>query len=288
MPRIRLDGLTVHYQQAGSGPEVVLIHAFTSNLAVWVMSGVIEALARDFRVTAYDLRGHGASDVPRSGYTSAHHAEDLRQLHAALELAPAYLVGHSFGGVVATHAALCHPEIVSGLILADTYFPGLQHLEPDMGTAGPWQDLRQAFLAAGVEIGARVDFARLFDTVAGLDGARRSALHQSVGPAGTRWLASMGQLAGTTAGQEIFDAGDLAAERIRTVRQPVVALYDEHSPFRATCDYLERSLPSCKVAIVPGARHLAPLQNAEVFQELARRHLLEMAGTASPREQAGP
>jgi pimeloyl-ACP methyl ester carboxylesterase len=285
MPRVDLDGLTMHYQQLGSGPDVVLVHAFTSNLAVWVMSGVIEALAREFRVTAYDLRGHGASDVPRSGYTSADHAEDLRRLHAVLGLGAAYVVGHSFGGVIATHAAVRYPEIVAGLILADAYFPGLKDLEPEMGAAGPWQDLREAFGEAGVDIGARVDFARLFDVVAGLDPARRATLDEKVGPAGARWLASMGQLARTTAGQEIFDAGELTPERICAVRQPVVALYDEHSPFHATCGYLERHLASCKVAVVPEAKHLAPLQNPVVFVELVQRHLREMAGV---RGRSGP
>ena len=50
--------------------ERVLVHAVTSNLAVWLFSGVADALAADFRVTLYDLRGHGASDRPPAGYTS--------------------------------------------------------------------------------------------------------------------------------------------------------------------------------------------------------------------------
>lgn len=280
MPRITIDGLTLHYQQAGSGPDVVLVHAFTGNLAVWVLTGIIEALAREWRVTVYDLRGHGVSDAPPSGYASADHAEDLRKLHAALGLAPAYLVGHSFGGVVAAHTALRYPDIVAGLILADTYFPGLQHVEPGMGAAAPWQALRQAFLDAGVELGERVDFSRLFAAVARLDDLQRAKLHERVGPAGARWLASMGQLVGTTAGDEVFEVRDLTAQNLRTVRQPIVALYDEHSPFQATCDYLSRSLPQCRVAIVPGAKHFAPLENPEAFAALVRSHLREMADAA--------
>src|SRR5262245_15986059 len=112
MPMIHLNGLRFHYQQRGKGPDVVLIHAVTSNLSVWLFSNLIDELADEFRVTAYDLRGHGASDAPASNYTSADMAEDLRELHSALKLQPALLVGHSFGGVVAMHAAVLYPAIV--------------------------------------------------------------------------------------------------------------------------------------------------------------------------------
>src|SRR3954447_13586396 len=100
MPFVSVDGVRFHYQQTGSGPDVVLLHAVTSNLAVWLFTGLPDALAGGFRVTAYDFRGHGAGDVPPAGYTPAAMADDYRRLHAALGLGPALLVGHSFGAVV--------------------------------------------------------------------------------------------------------------------------------------------------------------------------------------------
>src|SRR5947208_7001459 len=142
MPEVEVNGTRLYYQQAGGGPDVVLVHAVTSNQAVWLFTGLIDALAADFRVTSYDLRGHGASDRPPTGYTSAVMAEDFRQLHAALGLGPALLVGHSFGGVVATHAALLAPEAVAGVVLSDSFFPGLRHVEPNFGRMTIWADLR--------------------------------------------------------------------------------------------------------------------------------------------------
>src|SRR5690242_8157155 len=106
MPQVEVNGTRLYYQQSGAGPDVVLVHAVTSNQAVWVFTGLIDALAADFRVTSYDLRGHGFSDRPPTGYTSAVMADDLLSLHEALRLGPAHLVGHSFGGVTAMHAAL--------------------------------------------------------------------------------------------------------------------------------------------------------------------------------------
>src|SRR5438445_13509833 len=121
MPEVEVNGTRLYYQQSGEGPDVVLVHAVTSNQAVWMFTGLVGSLAADFRVTSYDLRGHGASDRPPSGYTSAAMAEDFQQLHAALGLGPAYLVGHSFGGVVAMHAALLAPEAVAGIVLSDSF-----------------------------------------------------------------------------------------------------------------------------------------------------------------------
>ena len=73
----------------------------------------------------------------------------------------------------------------------------------------------------------------------------------------------------------------LTEERICSVRQPVVALYDEHSPFLLTCRYLEEHLPNCTVEIVPGAKHMAPVQNGRLFVELVRKHLAALRRDSS-------
>src|SRR5690348_2302714 len=110
MPKIRANGLNFHYQQAGEGPDVVLIHGVTGDLSIWFLCQAMGQLGRSFRVTAYDLRGHGYSDVPGSGYTSADQAVDAMAIMDALDIDRAMLVGHSFGGVIAMHAAVLHPD----------------------------------------------------------------------------------------------------------------------------------------------------------------------------------
>jgi pimeloyl-ACP methyl ester carboxylesterase len=274
---VTVNGARFHYQQAGRGPDVVLIHAVTGNMAVWLFINLVDTLARDYHVTAYDLRGHGRSEVTPSGYTSAAMAEDFLQLHEALGLGPAYLVGHSFGGVVAMHAAVLCPERVAGVILSDSYFPGLANVDPNLGRANVWTDLREAFHLAGVELPEEVDFTTLFLVMAGLSPQQLQQIRDRMGPASMRWLAQLPRLAETTCGADVFAVAGLTAERISSVRPPVVALYDEHSPFQATCCYLREHLPNCTTEIVPGARHLAPVQNAPVFVELVRKHLAALS-----------
>ena len=281
MPHVNVNGVDLHYQQAGAGPDVVLLHAVTANMAVWLVSNLMDTLARDYRVTAYDLRGHGLSSAPPTGYTSADMAEDFRGLHEALGLGPAHLVGHSFGGVVAMHTAALYPDRVSAMILSDPYFPGLARLEPNVGTANVWMDLREMFGHAGLELGDSVDFTTLFQTVAALSPAQLRLIREQMGSASTRWLSQLPRLAETTCGRDVFAVAGLTEEVIGSVRQPIVALYDEHSPFLATSRFLGDHLPDCTVEIVPGTKHMAPVQNARLFVELVTKHLTALRRDSS-------
>jgi pimeloyl-ACP methyl ester carboxylesterase len=281
MPEIEANGVRLFYQQSGDGPDVVLLHAVTSNQAVWVFSGLIEALAQDFRVTSYDLRGHGYSERPPTGYTSAVMAEDFRCLHEALGLKSAFLVGHSFGGVVSIHTATLFPERVRGVILSDSFFPGLKQIEPNFGKANVWLDLRETYQVIGVDLGPVVDFARLFRSTADLTPEQLGKLEERVGPLGRGWLRQLPKLAETTCGDEVLQEAGLTAERIASVAHPVAALYDEFSPFHATCTWLEHHLTSCTAEIIPAAKHLAVVENTVAFTAAVQRHLKQMAGMQS-------
>lgn len=277
MPQVSLGNLNTHYQQTGKGPDVVLLHGFTSNLAMWMFSPLLPALSPEFRVTSYDLRGHGMTDAPPSGYTSADLANDFAQLHDALDLGPAYIVGHSLGGVVGMHAASQHPETIAGVILSDSYFPGLADLEPNMEQADVWHGLVDAFEKAGEDLGNTVNFQKLFDIVARLTPEQLKTIQESLGPESVRWFSQMPQLAKTTAAQESFEVAGLDAAALIRVQQPVVALYDEYSPFQATFQFLTENLPNAEGDIVPEARHLALLENPQGFVDRVQYHLRRLA-----------
>jgi pimeloyl-ACP methyl ester carboxylesterase len=120
MPRIAVNGISLHYEEAGAGPPLLLIHAFPVGRRMWEPQ--IAALARRHRVIAYDVRGFGLSDAPRepASYSQALSVEDARALLETLGATPAAVWGLSLGGNIALNLALTHPETVTKLILCDT------------------------------------------------------------------------------------------------------------------------------------------------------------------------
>jgi pimeloyl-ACP methyl ester carboxylesterase len=284
MPFSSANGMRFHYQQTGSGPDVVLVHGLTGDLSIWFLCRAMQELGGSHRVTAYDLRGHGYSDVPPDGYTSADHAGDLVALMDQLGIDRASVVGHSFGGVIALHAAVLAPERVEAVVLSDPYFPALRHLE-DVSRWGHWRDFRQEAHEAGVELSDEhwYDLGRFFDQVLHLDGERLLRFRQAVGlPALNRLL----RLGRTTCGDDSKVEAGLTVERIARVDLPVLALYGESSPFLATAAFLEAHLSQCRTAIVPGAKHRAPEENPEGFLRLLREFLARLPRPAGVRQLA--
>jgi pimeloyl-ACP methyl ester carboxylesterase len=277
MPKIEANGLSLHAQQAGAGPDVVLIHGVTGDLSIWFLCQAMEALAADYRVTAYDLRGHGYSDVPQTGYTSADHAADLLALMDALGAARARLVGHSFGAVIAAHAAVLAPERVEALVLSDPYFPSLRHLE-DASRWGHWQNFRREAEEAGVLLSDEhwYDLGRFFDQVLHLDDEGMRRFRRAVGLPATNRLLRLGR---TTCGDDTKAPAGLTPERLAAIDAPTLALYGAASPFLATADYLAAHLPDCRRVLLPEGRHRAPEECPEAFVAAVQGFLATLDAT---------
>ena len=279
MPMQAARGLSFHVQQAGSGPDLTLIHGVTGDLSIWFLCKAMTVLGESHRVTAYDLRGHGYSEVPPAGYTSAEHAADLFALLDTLRIGRTRLVGHSFGAVVALHAAALDPDRIEAVVLSDPYFPALRHLE-SLSRWGHWESFHQEAREAGVELSGEFwyDLRRFFDQVTHLEGDRLRQFRQAVGlPAFTRLL----RLGQTTCGDDAKAVGGLTIDLIHSVAQPTLALYGESSPFLATAEYLVEHLPNCRAEIVPGAQHRAPEENAGAFVASVRSFLNSLQEPAS-------
>ena len=116
MAQVTAAGLRVGYDRIGDGPDLVLIHGGFADRRMWGRTP--QDLAARFRVTTYDLRGHG--ETGPSGYavySADLFAHDLVALMDALGIAHAHVVGLSLGGVVAQVLAACHGERVERLVL---------------------------------------------------------------------------------------------------------------------------------------------------------------------------
>lgn len=101
--------------RAGSGPDLVLLHGTGGHLEAYARD--VAGLARSFRVTAYDMVGHGWSDLPDVPYTVDVLSEHLLGLMDALGIASAHLSGESLGGWVVAWTAAHRPERVGRIVL---------------------------------------------------------------------------------------------------------------------------------------------------------------------------
>jgi pimeloyl-ACP methyl ester carboxylesterase len=268
--------LTVHYQQMGQGADLVLIHGLYCNLAFWYLT-VAPKLAENFRVTVYDLRGHGLTQRMPAGYRAVDLADDLRLLLAHAGIESAHVVGHSFGGAVALAFALRNPKQVRSLTLADAWIPTLQPVGLDGQTR--WSGLQARLAQHGIEIDdamPRVAHGFLEELV-----SLREARADGTGPpaevidvifnadrnsmALRRWR----QLVRTTSAvAEFSDGTGIAADEISTLRRPTSVIFGRNSRYLASMRGLRHTLPDCRVTLVPDAGHYFPVLKPKIFTQL--------------------
>lgn len=112
---LELHGDRVAYRDEGSGEVLLLIHGMAGSSDGW--RELIPRLAKNYRVVAPDLLGHGQSEKPRGDYSLGAFAVSLRDLLDELGIAQATIVGHSLGGGVAMQFIYQHPDYCERLIL---------------------------------------------------------------------------------------------------------------------------------------------------------------------------
>jgi pimeloyl-ACP methyl ester carboxylesterase len=114
---IDVDGHALHYVQAGSGPDVVLIHGASGNVRDFTFD-LMDRLATDYRVTVFDRPGLGYTDrIDRDGASIFEQADFLVAAARQIGIAAPVVLGHSYGGAVALAWATRHPDDVAALVL---------------------------------------------------------------------------------------------------------------------------------------------------------------------------
>jgi len=119
-----LDGLRLHYVEAGTGPLVVLLHGFPEFWFSWRHQIPVLA-ASGFRVVAPDMRGYNLSAKPRGIPAYAAHlvARDIERLIAACGVERAVIVGHDWGGAIAWNFAMHYPDKLERLVIINAPHP---------------------------------------------------------------------------------------------------------------------------------------------------------------------
>lgn len=199
-----VEGRRYSYRQAGSGPDLVLLHGIGSGSGSWINQLV--ALSAGCRVTAWDAPGYGGSDCLATAEPSAgDYALALSTLMGALGIDQASVVGHSLGALMAGSFAANYPERVETLVLAS---PALGYGQAEESVRNKKKASRVNMMA---DLGAN-GMARERAAVLLSDEATDDQLAQ------VRWHMSQLREEGYAAAAHMLAFGDLAADASRIER----------------------------------------------------------------------
>ena len=262
---IEIDGLRMHYQEAGAptSPAIVLIHGFASSTLVW-SKVFLELAAAGFRVIAIDMLGYGYSGKPRNGeYTIAGQARLVTQVLDSLRIKRAHIVGSSYGGAVAATCALDYPNRVDKLILVAPVNNNrpLAFTLMRMFGAPFFGDVVSPLLIGSRRL-LRMRMKRVYDRHAWvLDERRVDARHRPLRTSGTQ-RAMIRTVRGWDAERISVDA--------RLIRQPTLLLWGDNDieiPL-ADGERLHSEIPGSRLIVFLNCGHLPHEEYPEAFTKI--------------------
>jgi pimeloyl-ACP methyl ester carboxylesterase len=251
MAKVRTGAITTHVQRlpaAGGDPAaplVVLVHGLlTDSLASYYLTVGPGLAAAGVDVLMYDLRGHGRSDRPATGYRLEDFVDDLAHLLDALgETRRAHVVGNSFGGTVAAGLAAWHPERVATVVMIES--------EPPVAT---WVRHMADGLADAKARLAREEVIGWIEANHGSHTARLSR--------GASRILEATSLAEDVPRSRVVDDG-LAA-----IGCPLLAVFGDGSGLAAQVPDLEAKLPACRTVVLPDQGHSVLIERPHETREL--------------------
>lgn len=257
--RVPVPGGELYYETAGAGEPVVFIHGNAGDLRHWDLQ--FEALADEFRVIRYDVRGFGRSTEPVPDVPFSHYGDLVAALDH-LDVERAHVVGWSMGSGIAIDFALAFPERTASLISVGPWVNGFtsdatRELLSQMGAvfrAGR-EEGSEAAVAAWMSASFWVSTVR--DPEAG-DRFRRIAAAQSFLPS-----------AGPNPRVDLRPAAVDRTEEISAPTLIVTAEYDIPADVEVA-DLLERTVPGAQRVTMPGTGHLMHMERPDEFNSVLR------------------
>ncbi|HUL58139.1 MAG TPA: alpha/beta fold hydrolase [Anaeromyxobacteraceae bacterium] len=250
MPRVQLNGTELHYRDHGSAKDVVLLlHAFPLHSGMW--SRQIAALEKRHRVIALDYRGLGKSAPGAAPNTMDLLAGDVRALLGHLRIERAGVAGLSMGGYLSFELYRQAPGLFRGLALCDTRAGA----DTPEGAAA-----REKFAQTALEKG--------LGWVA--DDMVPKLLRPQPDPAAVaeaRQLIGGGTPAGVAAAQRGMARRPDSAPTLAAISCPTLVIVGEQDGLTppAESEKMAAAVKGAKLVKVPGAGHLANIENAEAF-----------------------
>jgi pimeloyl-ACP methyl ester carboxylesterase len=243
-PYFDSNGVKIHYVVQGNpdGEPVLLIHGFTTNIGgQW--SPVIKALVKDYKVIAFDCRGHGGSEKPHDPKKyGLEMVKDAVRLLDHLKIDKAHVVGYSMGGDLALRLVALYPERVRTAVVGGKGFPR------------PGRERLMSAMADALEQGE--GFGPLILALTPKDQPRPTPQQIKVINAVMLARNDPKALAAVLRGGVNTKGMTLSPEQVKRIKAPMLALIGERDPLRPEVDELEKLLPEMKVIVIAKADHI--------------------------------
>ena len=243
MSAIVIDGGLIHYESWGRGNPLILLHGWLGSWRYWMPT--MEELSEQHRTYALDLWGFGDSDKSTDRHGVEKYVDLLKDFMNQLGVAPAALVGHSLGAIVAVKFAIANPDQATRLMLVSL---------PVQGKA-----ISQRLFT----LGSTSRLGRLL-------GGRWPVNHEEVMAEAEK--ASEGAIALTVQACAELDL----RESLSQIRVPLLAVYGEKDnlidPTQAK--FLENTTSNMRSILLPESRHFPMLDEASKFHRLLRDFLV--------------
>jgi pimeloyl-ACP methyl ester carboxylesterase len=217
-------------RRASPGEPVVFIHGLClDNLSSFYYTLANPVAHAGADVILYDLRGHGLSERPRTGYQIRDSVADLAAILGTLGIdGPVHLAGYSYGGAIALSFAVAYPERVASMLLIEAHVP----------VPGWAEQLAATIREVGLDVAER-DLGRW-----------RAPKRKPTRPA------AIGDLINhTTLVTDLLATKPLPERELRMITCPVRAVYGEHSDILCHAHLLSSLLSRYTLTVLPGLDH---------------------------------
>lgn len=248
MARITFADISLNVTERGAGVPLLLVHGFPLDHTMW--SAQIDALSRQNRVIAPDLRGFGNSDVTPGTVTMAQYADDLAQLLDAMQVRePVVFCGLSMGGYVAWQFWARHRQRLAKLILCDTRAVA----DTAEGAAARLQTAEKV-LAEGPQVVAESMLPKLF--------APESVEQQKPFVEATRGVMLKTHPDGMAAALRGMAERPDFTSRLPQIDVPTLVLCGQHDPISTPqeMEQIAAAIPGATFVEIAGAGHMSPLE----------------------------
>jgi N-formylmaleamate deformylase len=252
------DGVRLHaLEYGGDGPPLVIVPGITSPAITW--EWLAEELARDHRVLVLDVRGRGLSDHPPWGFTLPEYAADVATAIDEAGYDRPAVLGHSMGARIAAALGVLHPDGAGPLILVDPPLTGPGRGEYPTSLEAFVDQLEKARAGATVN-----EIREFFPTWS--DEQLQLRLEA---------LATCDETAVRETWQNFHEEDFFAY--LRQLAPPVLFMVGGDSPVipAAAVPEVAQTNPGLEIVSVPGAGHMIPWDNLEVFLTETRRFLAD-------------